>query len=78
MIYFDVIPLSGACGKAPSNARHVRDAGLITELARSPEGNGNPLQYSRLENPTDRGASIAVVHGVPKNRTQLKRHNTHT
>ena len=39
--------------------------GSIPELGRSPgEGNGNPLQYSCLENPTDRGAQWATVHGV--------------
>ena len=36
------------------------------------EGNGNPLQYSCLENPTDRGAWWAAVHGVAKSRTQLR------
>ena len=35
------------------------------------EGNGNPLQYSCLENPTDRGARQATVHGVAKSRTRL-------
>ena len=35
------------------------------------EGNGDPLQYSCLENPTDRGAWWAAVHGVTKSRTQL-------
>ena len=39
--------------------------GLISELGRSPgEGNGDPHQYSCLENSTDRGASWAIVHGV--------------
>ena len=43
------------------------DLGLIPELERSPgEGNGNPLQYSCLENPMDRGAWQATVHGIPK------------
>ena len=37
------------------------------------EGNGNPLQYSCLENPMDRGAWWAVVHGVTQSRTRLKR-----
>ena len=37
----------------------------------SREGNGNPLQYSCLENPTDGGASYAAVHGVAKSQTQL-------
>ena len=51
------------------------DAGLITGLGRSPEGeHGNPLQYSCLENPMDRGAWQATVHGV----TRLKRLITHT
>ena len=35
------------------------------------EGNGNPLQYSHLENPMDRGAWQAAVHGVAKSRTRL-------
>ena len=35
------------------------------------EGNGNPLQYSCLENPRDRGAQWAIVHGVAKSRTRL-------
>ena len=60
--------------KNPSaNAEDVRDASLILRLGRSPgEGNGNPLQDSCLENPMDRGAWQATVHGVTKNRTQLK------
>ena len=42
----------------------------ILRLGRSPgEGNGNPLQYSCLENSTDRGAWQMIVQGVPKNRT---------
>ena len=36
------------------------------------EGNGNPLQYPCLENPVDRGASWATVHGVAKSGTRLK------
>ena len=43
------------------------DVGLISELGRSPgEGNGNPLQYSCLVNPMDRGAWQTTVHGVAK------------
>ena len=43
------------------------DLGLIPGLGRSPgEGNGNPLQYSCLENPLDRGSWRAKVHGVAK------------
>ena len=41
------------------------------------EGNGNPLQYSCLENPVDRGAWWAAVHGVAQSRTQLKRLSMH-
>ena len=55
-----------------ANAGDTRDMGLIPELGRSPgEGNGNPLQYSRLENPMDRGAWWAVVLGVANSQTQL-------
>ena len=46
------------------------DLGLIPGSGRSPgEENGNPLQYSCLENPMDRGAWQAVVHGVAKSQT---------
>ena len=41
------------------------------------EGHGNSLQYSCLENPVDRGAWWAIVHGVAKNQTQLKRLSMH-
>ena len=48
------------------------DLGLIPGLGRSPgEGNGYPLQYSCLENSTDRGAWWATVRGVAKNGTRL-------
>ena len=47
------------------------DAGSIPESGRSPgEGNGNPLQYSSLGNPMDRGAWWATVHGVAKSPTR--------
>ena len=36
------------------------------------EGNGNPLQYSCLENPMDRGAWLAIVHGITKSKTRLR------
>ena len=49
----------------PDNTADLRDAGLIPGSGRSPgEGTGNPLQYSCLENPMDRGAWWAVVHRV--------------
>ena len=51
---------------------NVGDLGSIPGLGRSPgEGNGNTLQYSCLENPTDRGAWQATVHGVAKSQTRL-------
>ena len=44
----------------------------IPGLGRSPgEGNGNPLQYSCLKNPMDKGASWAIIHGVAKSQTRL-------
>ena len=47
------------------SARSAGDLGLIPVLGRSPgEGNGNPLQYSHLENPMDRGACQSTVYGV--------------
>ena len=49
----------------PANAGDARDAGLIPGSGRSPGvGNRSPLQYSCLENPVDRGAWQAAVHGV--------------
>ena len=49
------------------NVGDIRDAGLIPGLGRFPEGgHGNPLQYSCLENPMDRGAWQITVHRVTK------------
>ena len=65
-----VLELSSSDGKA--SAYNAGDPGLIPGWGRSPgEGNGNPLQYSCLESPMDRGAWEATVHGVAKSRTQL-------
>ena len=51
----------------------VHAGGSIPGSGRSPgEGNGNPLQYPCLGNPTDRGTWWATVHGVPKSQTQLR------
>ena len=56
----------------PASAADVGDMGSIPGLGRSlGGGNGNPLQYSCLENPMDRGAWQATVHRVPKSWTQL-------
>ena len=63
----------------PANAGDVRDMGSIPGLGRSRGGgHGNPLQYSWLENPMDRGAWRATVHGVAKSQTWLKRLSMHT
>ena len=61
-------------GKEPTCRckRLLGDAGSIPESGRSPgEGNGNPLKYSCLENPMDKGAWRATVHGVTKSQTRL-------
>ena len=56
-----------------ANAGDIRDEGSIPGSGRSPgEGQGNPLQYSCPENPTDRGTWRAAVHSISKSRTQLK------
>jgi len=60
-----------------ARAGDVRNAGSIPASGRSPGGgHGNPLQYSCLENPKDRGGWWATVHGVSKTRTWLKRLST--
>ena len=62
----------------PTNAGDTRDLSLFPGCGRSPEGgNGNPLQYSHLGNPMDRGASRAIVHGVTESDTTECLH-THT
>ena len=54
----------------PAKAGDIRDVGLIPGWGRSPGGgHGNPLQDSCLENPMDRGAWWATVHGVAKSQT---------
>ena len=55
----------------PANAGDLRDSGLTPGLGRSPGGgHGNPLQYSCMENPKDRGAWWATVHGVTKSQSR--------
>ena len=57
----------------PANAGDIRDVGSIPESGRFPgEGNSNPLHYSCLENPMDRGTWRATIHGVAKSWTQRK------
>ena len=56
--------------KLPANAGDIRDVGSTPGMGRSfGGGHGNPLQYSCLENPMDRGAWQATVHGVAKSQT---------
>ena len=62
----------------PASAGDLRATGSIPGSGRSPgEDNGNPLQYSCLENPMDGGAWQAVIHGVTKSWTRLKQLSTH-
>ena len=57
----------------PAKAGDVKHVSWIPGSGRPPGGErGNPLQYSWLENPTDRGGWQAMVHRVSKNQTQLK------
>ena len=75
-MFYSNFPLAipgGTVGKnALANAGDARDTSPIPGLGRSPgEGNGHPLQYSCLENPIDRGAWWAIVHGGEKSQTQL-------
>ena len=64
------------CSDGKASACNARNAGLIPGLGRPHGGrHGNPFQYSCLENPMDRGAWWATVHGIAKNRTLLRRLN---
>ena len=57
----------------PANAGDIKDVGSISRSGRYPEGeNDNPLQYSYLENPMDRGAWQATVNRVAKSHSRLK------
>ena len=62
-------PCGSVVKNLPANAGATGDVGSIPGLGRSSrEGHGNPLQYSCLENPMDRGVWPATVHGVAKNQ----------
>ena len=62
-----------------ASARNVGGLGSIPGSGRSPgEGNGNPLQYSCLENPREGGAWYATVHGVAKSQTRLSDFTSNT
>ena len=71
--------LGGASAKeSDCHCSRHRDAGLVPGLGGSPGGGpGNPLQYSYLENPMDRGARRATAHRVAKSWTRLKQLSTH-
>ena len=72
--YTDLLDFPGSTvvKNPPANAGDTRDVGFISGSGRSlGEGNGNPLQYSCLDNSMDRGAWWATVHGVEKELTQL-------
>ena len=59
----------------PANVQDTRDASLIPTLGRSlGVGNGNPIQYSSLENPMDRGAWRFQSTGLQKSQTRLSAH----
>ena len=62
----------------PASAGDARDMGSIPGWGRSPrERNGNPLQYSCLKNPMDRGAWRALVHGVTKESDTVQKELKH-
>ena len=63
----------------PAKAGDVRNVGSVPGEGRSPGGGHvNPLQYSCLGSPMDRGAWWATVHGITKSQTRLKRLSTHS
>ena len=70
MVYTYVLYAGGTVVKnLPASAGDTRDMCLIPGSERSPrQGNGNPLQYSCLGNPTDRGAWQLTVHGITKSQ----------
>ena len=74
-VSFPTLPLinyANMVKNLPANAGDARNTGSMPGSGRSPrEGNGNPLQYSCLRNPIDRGAWWATVHGLAKSRTRL-------
>ena len=71
-------PSGSVVKNLPANAGDSRDWHLIPGLGRSPGGgNGNPLQYSCLKIPMDKGAWWAIVHGVAKSQTRLRTEQAH-
>ena len=67
---FSLFPVYVVVKNPPANAEDIRDTSSIPGLGRCPGGeHGNPVQYSYLENPMDRGAWWATVHGVTQSQT---------
>ena len=65
-----VFPRRAVVKNLPANAGDAGDTGSILGSGRSPEvGNGNPLQYSCLENSMDRGTWLSRVHGIARSQT---------
>ena len=72
--FFNIVSAGSVVKNLPSN---VGDVDSVPGLGRSPgEGNGNPLQYSCLGNPMDRGTWLATVRGVAKSQTELSARTT--
>ena len=82
LLFIKGFPGGSVVNNLPANARDAGDMGLILELGRSPEeGNDNPLQYSCLRNPLDRGAWRAMDHSATKesdSTEQLNNNNLHS
>ena len=77
-VWSRVFPGDAVVKNPPANAVDIRDAGSIPVSGRFPgEGNGNPLQYSYLGNPMDRGAWWATTHGITKSRDMAEHTHTH-
>ena len=76
LVLFSPSPGIGQVAQMVKNANNKGDQCLIPGLGRSPgEGNGNPLQYSCLKNPMDRGAWWATVLGVAKESDMTEQNN---
>ena len=69
---YDLECITSVVSVSKESACSTRDPGSNPGLGRSPGGNGNPLQYSCLENPMDRGAWWTTVYGVEKSQIQLR------